>query len=164
MFSRECGRGRWALVFLAALVFAAGCSAGSGHPQPGPSGKDAARARYSSAPALLAQCAISRSVAAVATSARKYNQLQPAGQRWLTGTKVEVTSGNGSSLTDWMENGGGAATVVGGRSLGYWQRWAAVHDRLPKPVCGAAVSGPAARLFYRQVYAQWPAELANDPW
>ena len=74
-------------------------------------------ARYDSAPALLAQCAISHGVQAELHSAQQYNAGHPKSQQWLFGTVVELTGANGSGFTDWFNNGGGAA-VTDRKSVG----------------------------------------------
>jgi hypothetical protein len=165
--SRRAPSRRWCgwLAIAVGIAFLAGCSSA---PSTDSEGLTAAQeqqlARYSSAEALLAQCTISRGVQAVLRSAERYNAAQVKTQRWLAGRKIEVTPGNGSAMTDWWDNGGGAAVVFAGQQLGDWQEWAALHRKLPAQVCGAAISGAALQRLYGQVYAQWPAERNDDPW
>lgn len=128
-----------------------------------PSSAQQGRARYSSAPSLLTQCAISHGVQAVSSSAQKYNASQPKTQQWLTGDKVQLTNASDGAFTDWFENEGTAITL-GGQQLGDWQQWAENHDELPAQVCGSTVSGAALRQLYAQVYSHWPGMLGNDPW
>ncbi len=128
-----------------------------------PASANQGRARFSSAPALLTQCAISHGAQVVSSSAQKYNAGQPKSQQWLTGVTVELTSPNGSAFNDWFENEG-AAVTLGGEQLGSWQQWAADHDGLPAQVCGSAVSGTALKQLYARIYAHWPSMLSTDPW
>ncbi len=121
-------------------------------------------ARYPTAPALLAQCAISHDAASVRSSAEHYNASHPKGQQWLAGGRIELTAANDSGFTDWFQNGGGAAVIFGGKQLGAWQQWAADHDMLPAQVCGSTVPTAAARHLYDQIYASWPSMLTDNPW
>lgn len=121
-------------------------------------------ARSLTAAPLLTQCAISHGVQAVRTSAEKYNASQPKDQQWLHGADVQMTPVNGSAFTDWFDNGGGGSITLGGQQLTQWPMWAANHGELPAQVCGTALAGAAVRQLYKQVYANWPSMLSNNPW
>lgn len=140
-----------------------GCFSTSSSPGPSAS-QQQSYARYPTASVLLAQCAISRGARTVLGSAEQYNATHPQGLRWLTGTRVELSYANGSNFTDWFENAGGAAAVLGGEPLGTWQQWAADQDMLPAKVCGTAIVGASVRHLYAQVYAHWSAMAKDDPW
>jgi hypothetical protein len=151
------------------LAGAAACSSGSPQPTPTPSqsaggAHEQNSERFVQAPAMLAQCAFSHGATALLRSAEQYNRKLPSGQRWLQGTTMTLTFANGGGFTDWFENGGGAGFAFGGRPLGEWPEWAANHDQLPAQVCGAVVSGAAARQLHDQVYAHVPSTLKDDPW
>lgn len=161
---RAAAAGRYLLAAVAAAgLLLAGCSSPSSSPGPDAS-QQQSFARYPTAPALLAQCAISGGAPAVLGSAEQYNATHPQGMRWLAGTRIELTGANGSNFTDWFENAGGAAVILGGQQLGSWQEWAADHDTLPAKVCGTVIAGAAVRHLYAQIYARWSAMANNDPW
>ena len=154
--------------WLAAAVVAVGliltaCSSAGSSPGPNAS-QQQSYARYPTASVLLAQCAITRGARTVLGSAEQYNATHPQDQRWLAGTKLNLTSANASGFTDWFENAGRAEMVLGGEPLGTWQQWAADHDMLPAKVCGTAIAGAAIRHLYAQVYAHWSALAKDDPW
>lgn len=155
-----------ALAAAAVLAGAVACTSGS--PQPSrsphasasPSGSPASLGRFASAPALLAQCAITRGVTKVISSAEQYNHSRPGSQRWLQGTAIRLTAGNGSGFTDWYQNA--PNFPLGGKDLfSGWVRTATDQDKLPQAVCGPGVS---ARQLYDQVYAQWPSMKNANPW
>jgi hypothetical protein len=151
--------GLLAAVVAALALAATGCSSGSAAPSPSPS-QSLSAARSSDAPALLAQCALSRPVASMLASARRANQGVSATQRWLTGTQLVLTKANTSLFSAWFETNG-TGVVIGGRTLDHWAVSAGQHDKLPAAVCGSGVS---ARHLHDQVYAHFPAQLKNNPW
>jgi hypothetical protein len=136
-----------------------GCSSGSATPSPSPSESQSA-ARSSDAPALLAQCALSRPVASMLASARRANQGVSATQRWLQGTQLVLTKANTSFFNAWFETNG-TGVVIGGMTLDHWAVDAGQHDKLPAAVCGSGIS---ARQLHNRVYARFPAQLKNNPW
>jgi hypothetical protein len=97
---------------LAAIAVAA-CSSGSQHEGLSAS-QQASDARYSSAPALLVQCAINHHVTALdgghpvvsstalVTSTEQYVSDHPGIDQWLHGTRIELTYNNASSFTGWF--------------------------------------------------------------
>jgi hypothetical protein len=152
--------GRLAAVVAVLALAATGCSSsGSAAPSPSP-GQSLSAARSSDAPALLAQCALSRPVASMLASARQANQGVSATQRWLTGTQLVLTKANTSLFSAWFETNG-TGVSIGGRTLDHWAVDAGQHDKLPAAVCGSGVS---ARKLHNQVYAHFPAQLKNNPW
>lgn len=168
MVAQPRGHVRAGAVLVAAAVLAGAVACTSGSPQPSrspqasasASGSPASLGRFASAPALLAQCAITRGVKKVISSAERYNHAHPASQRWLHDTAIRLTAGNGSGFTDWYQNAPNFS--VGGKDLfSGWARTAADQDMLPQAVCGPGVS---ARQVYDQVYAQWPSMKNANPW
>jgi hypothetical protein len=151
--------GLLAAVVAVLAVAATGCSSGSAAPSPSPS-QGLSAARSSDAPALLAQCALSRPVASMLASARQANQGVSASQRWLTGAHLVLTKANTSLFSAWFETNG-AGVSIAGRTLDHWAVNAGQHDKLPAAVCGSGVS---ARHLHDQVYAHFPAQLKNNPW
>lgn len=121
--------------------------------------------RYSSAPALLTQCAINNGATGLLSSAEQYNASNPRSQQWLFGRQVEPAGAGGSAFSDWFDNSGtGPAMIFGGQPIGDWPQWAATNRKLPAQVCGTVFSGAALRRLYAQVYRRWPAQLSHDPW
>lgn len=143
------------------------CSSGSAHPQASAApttGTQARSLRSSTAPALLAQCAISQGVTKVLDSVQQYIKSHPGGDnQFLHGTAIRLTYDNGGAFTDWYENSTPPNfAIIGGKALfDTWPMIAADQDRLPTAVCG---SGASARKIYSQVYAHWPSLLNQNPW
>jgi hypothetical protein len=151
---------RLAAVVAVLALAATACSSGSAAtPSPSPS-QSLSAARSSDAPALLAQCALSRPVTSMLASARRANQGVSATQRWLQGTRLVLTKANTSLFIAWFETNG-AGVVIGGMTLDHWAVDAGQHDKLPAAVCGSGVS---ARQLHNRVYAHFPAQLKNNPW
>ena len=123
------------LVILVILVLA-GCG-GSSKPAPTTrlTGSRGFGLRLGTAQGLLVQCALSSGA------------LKPQpGQPWNSGTTVLPLSGTGSGsraaeLSSWGD--AHSATVIGGRTLSYWQQWAAQYDALPVQVCRTSRSASA---------------------
>lgn len=154
-----------AAAIVVAAAVAAACSSGSPSPKPTPAPAPAPAqslfaARSIDSAALLAQCALSRGVTAVVTSAQQANQALPAGQQWLHGSKLVLTKANLGLFDAWFA-GHAAGVVVHGKSLDNWEEYAGNNDQLPAAVCGAGVS---ARSLHDQIYAQYPSMKKNNPW
>jgi hypothetical protein len=167
-------------VIAAGLVLAtvAGCASGSQHHGLS-SSQQASQARFTTAPALLVQCAINHGVTAVdgdrpldsstalVGSTEQYVKDHPGIEQWLHGTRIELTGKNASGFTDWFDYPpnlivDSKGLFIGGKDLfSDWPMTAAAQDRLPSAVCGPGVS---ARQLYNQVYANWPTRREADPW
>ena len=160
------------------LMAVAACSSGSPHHGLSAS-QQATSARYSTAPALLVQCALNHGVTALdggrplvsstalVSSTKQYVKDHPGIDQWLHGTRVELTYNNASRFTDWFNFPpslivASKGLFIDGQDLfSDWPMTAATQDLLPAAVCGPGVS---ARQLYNQVYANWPSMRNADPW
>ncbi len=159
------------------LMALAACSSGSQHGLS--ASQQASNDRFSTAPALLVQCAISHGVTALdggrplvsstalVGSTEQYVKDHPGIDQWLHGTRIELTYNNASSFTDWFNFPpnlivDSKGLFIDGQDLfSDWPMTAATQDMLPAAVCGPGVS---ARQLYNQVYADWPTMRSADPW
>lgn len=143
------------------------CSSGSAHPHastsatPTATSSQASYARYPTASALLAECAVGRGMKNVLSSAEQYIKSHPgASHQFLQGAAIRLTKSNDAAFIDWTNYA--PNFNIGGKSLfAAWPMATALQDRLPTAVCGP---GASARKIYGQVYAGWPSMLKQDPW
>jgi hypothetical protein len=130
-------------------------------PTPGSSSSESkSLARSDAAQALLADCAISRRIASVYSSAQQVNAELSGSQRFVSGGKLVLSSQNYNDFEGWYQGHAGGA-VVGGKTLSDWQQWVVANDALPSSVCGTT-SSPGQ--LYDQVYAGWSSMRTDNPW
>jgi hypothetical protein len=141
-----------AVAAVAALIGLGGCGSSSAGPSSSPT--TAGAWRLGESPAMLIQCLIT--TGKLSTGTRVF-----AGRLgWLHGRQIVLTPRTESDFNDWFDNVYRDRTRYGGHTLAYWQLWSAQHHRLPRAVCGPALT---ATVLFMRLYAHggvpnvWPA-------
>jgi hypothetical protein len=154
----------WNALAVAALIagLAAGCSSSpsstsasnpTSGPTSSPTGTTVPADRLGDAAALIVQCALTQGLMKPPTGL-----VTPPGQTpWLKGTKLELTSANAATFSEWYN--GVAGTKIAGQELGAWVQGTANSGELPAAVCGSSVT---ASELQKQVFAGDPS--VGDPW